>query len=148
MEIIIICFQVDDLQKEVLALKDRVNEQRTINESRASKQEENMNGLRTHLQQLSEDAEREAERIKTVQTELSKLLDSVEKLFLSIHCDHSAMYKILGKFLVVTSQWCTFILYILCYSLDDFTYDMKLKRTIFFFLNSPVRWIQEKNFKC
>lgn len=88
------------MQKEVLALKDRVREQRAINESRASKQEENMNGLRTHLQQLSEDAAIEEDRIKTVQAELTKLLDSVEKLFLSVQCDHSAMYKILGKYSV------------------------------------------------
>jgi len=89
--------QVDDLQKEVLVLKDRVDEQRAINELRASKQKENMNGLRTHLQQLVEDADREDDRIKTVHVELAELLGSVEKLFLSIHCDHSPMYKILGK---------------------------------------------------
>jgi len=90
-------FQVDDLQKEVVVLKDRVQEQRAINESRASKQEENMNGLRTHLQQLVDDADQEDDRIKTVHTELTELLKSVEKLFLSVHCDLSPMYKILGK---------------------------------------------------
>lgn len=90
-------FQVDDLQKEVVVLKDRVQEQRAINESRASKQEENMNGLRAHLQQLVDDADQEDDRIKTVHTELTELLQSVEKLFLSVHCDLSPMYKILGK---------------------------------------------------
>lgn len=90
-------FQVDDLQKEVVVLKNRVHEQRAINESRASKQEENMNGLRANLQQLVDDADRENDRIKTVHTELTELLESVEKLFLSIHCDISPMYKILGK---------------------------------------------------
>lgn len=85
------------MQKEVLMLKDRVDEQRTINESRALKQEENMNGLRTHLQQVADDADREDDRINTVHTELAKLLESVEKLFLSVHCDLSPMYKILGK---------------------------------------------------
>ncbi|KAF0757174.1 coiled-coil domain-containing protein 63-like [Aphis craccivora] len=90
-------FQVDDLQKEVVVLKNRVHEQRAINESRASKQEENMNGLKAHLQQLVDDADRENDRIKTVHIELTELLESVEKLFLSIHCDISPMYKILGK---------------------------------------------------
>jgi chromosome segregation ATPase len=90
-------FQVDDLQKEVLALKNRVNEQRTVNESRASKQEDNMNGLKAHLQQLSDEASREANRITTVHEELTKLLRSVEKLFMYVHCDLSPMYKILGK---------------------------------------------------
>lgn len=90
-------FQVDDLQKEVVVLKNRVHEQRAINESRASKQEENMNGLRAHLQQLVDDADRENDQIKTVHIELTELLESVEKLFLSIHCDISPMYKILGK---------------------------------------------------
>jgi len=80
-----------------VVLKDRVQEQRAINESRASKQEENMNGLRTHLEQLVDDADHEDDRIKTVHTELTKLLESVEKLFLSVHCDLSPMYKILGK---------------------------------------------------
>ncbi|XP_022179741.1 coiled-coil domain-containing protein 63-like isoform X2 [Myzus persicae] len=88
--------EVDDLQKEVVVLKDRVQEQRAINESRASKQEENMNGLRAHLQQLTDDADQEDDRIKTVHTELTELLESVEKLFLSVHCDLSPMYKILG----------------------------------------------------
>lgn len=92
-------FQLDDLQKDELVLKDRVREQRAINESRASKQEDNMNGLRTHLEQLVDDADQEDVRIKTVHTELIKLLESVEKLFLSVHCDLSPMYKILGK-------WC------------------------------------------
>lgn len=92
-----VVFQVDDLQKDVSALKDRVHEQRAINESRASKQEENMNGLRTHLQQLVDDVDQEDGRIKTVHTELIELLESVEKLFLSVHCDLSPMYKILGK---------------------------------------------------
>lgn len=86
------------MQKDVLAMKDRVREQRAINESRASKQEENMNGLRAHLQQLVDDADREDGRIKTVHAELIELLGSVEKLFLSIHCDLSPMYKILGKY--------------------------------------------------
>lgn len=85
------------MQKEVVVLKDRVQEQRAINESRASKQEENMNGLRAHLQQLTDDADQEDDRIKTVHTELTELLESVEKLFLSVHCDLSPMYKILGK---------------------------------------------------
>lgn len=89
--------QVDDLQKEVLVLKDRVNDQRAINESRASKQEENMNGLRTHLQQLTNDANHEDEQIKKEHIELTKLLESIEKLFLSVNCDISPMYKILGK---------------------------------------------------
>lgn len=87
---------MDDLQKEVLVLKSRVQEQKAINESRASKQEENMNGLRTHLQQLIDDADREDDRIKTVYIELAELLKSVEKLFLSVQCDLSPMYKILG----------------------------------------------------
>lgn len=78
-------------------LKDRVREQRAINESRASKQQENMNGLRVNLQQLADDADREDQRIKTVHAELASLLGSVEKLFLSVHCDVSPMYKILGK---------------------------------------------------
>ncbi|XP_026808306.1 coiled-coil domain-containing protein 63-like isoform X2 [Rhopalosiphum maidis] len=88
--------EVDDLQKEVVVLRNRVQEQRAINESRASKQEENMNGLRAHLQQLVDDANQENDRIKTVHTELTELLESVEKLFLSINCNLSPMYKILG----------------------------------------------------
>lgn len=89
--------QVDDLQKEVLVLKDRVIEQRAANESRASKQEENMNGLRTHLERLVEDANREDDRIRAVHAELIKLLGAVERLFLSVRCERSPVYKILGK---------------------------------------------------
>lgn len=91
---------MDDLQKEILVLKNRVQEQRAINESRASKQEENMNGLRIHLQQLVDDANQEDDRIKIVHIELAELLKSVEKLFLSVQCDLSPMYKILGKWYI------------------------------------------------
>lgn len=90
---------MDELQKEVLVLKGRVQEQRAINESRVSKQEDNMNGLRIHLKELIDNADKENDRIKTVYAELTELLKSIEKLFLSVHCDHSPMYKILGKFL-------------------------------------------------
>lgn len=78
-------------------LKDRVIEQRAINESRASKQEENMNGLRMHLGRLVEDADREDDRIRTMHAELIRLLGAVERLFLSVRCDRSPVYKILGK---------------------------------------------------
>lgn len=91
-------------------VKDRVQEQRAINESRASKQEDNMNGLRNHLKELIDNADEENERIKTVHTELTELLKSVEKLFLSVQCDHSPMYKILGKYLFIIVHFCTILL--------------------------------------
>lgn len=84
----------------MLALEDRVQEQRSINQSRASKQEDNMNGLRVHLQQLVDGADRENDQIKTVHAELAKLLKSVEKLFLSVDCNYSPMYKLLGKYII------------------------------------------------
>lgn len=97
MALFVVIPQVDDLHKEVLVLKDRVREQRAVNESRASKQQENMNGLRANLLQLTDDADHEDGRIRTVHAELTSLLGSVETLFLSVHCDVSPMYKILGK---------------------------------------------------
>lgn len=89
---------MDDFQKEMLVLEERVQEQRSINESRALKQEENMNGLRDHLQQLVDGVGRESDRIKTVHAELAELLKSVERLFMSVDCDRSPMFKILGKY--------------------------------------------------
>ncbi|XP_050442495.1 coiled-coil domain-containing protein 63-like [Adelges cooleyi] len=88
--------EVDDLHKDTSALENRVEDQRMVNEARASKQEENMNTLRMELQELKDNVHTENVKINSIHAELTKLLGSAEKLFLSIQCNISPVYKILG----------------------------------------------------